>query len=122
MGVAGVPFCDIEAAGGTVICIVPATSCAGRLFSADPAWVSLIESRGCRSGGDMCGDWRGFLGRGSVTSGRRCTGEMDFFHHLLNLLLDLLELVGKMLVWASQVFQRFCLVGRGLEVGGGSGG
>ena len=34
--VAGVPFCNIEAAGGTVIFIVPATSCVGRLVSADP--------------------------------------------------------------------------------------
>ena len=41
--VAGVPFCDIEAAGGTVIFIVPATSCVGRLVSADPDWVSLVK-------------------------------------------------------------------------------
>ena len=41
--VVGVPFCDIEAAGGIVIFIVPATSCAGLLVSVDPTWVSLIE-------------------------------------------------------------------------------
>ena len=41
--VAGVLFCDIEAAGGTLISIVPATSCAGRLVSVDPAWVSLVK-------------------------------------------------------------------------------
>ena len=44
------------------------------------------------------------------------------FHYLLNLFLGLLDLVGKLLVWARQVCHRFCLVGRGLEVGGGSGG
>ena len=42
-GVACVPFCNIEATGGTVIFIVPETSCAGRLVSADPVGVSLIE-------------------------------------------------------------------------------
>ena len=47
-GMAGVPFCNIEAAGVIVISIVPAPKCAGRLVSADPVWVSLIESRGCR--------------------------------------------------------------------------
>ena len=72
--------------------------------------------------GDMCGDWRGFLGRGLVTYVRRCTGEMEVFHHLLNLLLGLLELVGELLVCASQVCHSLRLVGRGLAVGGGSGG
>ena len=42
-GVAGVPFCNIEAAGVTVISIILATSCVGRLVSVDPVWVSLIE-------------------------------------------------------------------------------
>ena len=41
--VAGVPFFDIKAAGGTVIFIVPVTSCAGRLVSAEPDWVSLVK-------------------------------------------------------------------------------
>ena len=41
---------------------------------------------------------------------------------MLNLLLGLLELVGELLVCASQVCHRFRLVGRGLAVGGGSGG
>ena len=119
--VAGVPFCDIEAAGGTVIFIVPETSCAGRLISADPDWVSLIEWCGCGRGGDMCGEWRGFLVRGLVTSGRRCTGEMEVCHNLLNLLLGLLELMGKLLVFSSQVCHHFRLVGCCLAVGGGSG-
>ena len=69
----------------------------------------------------MCGDWRGLLGRDLVTSGRRCTGEMEIFHHFLYLLLGLLDLVGKLLVCASQVCHRFCLVGCCLEVGDGSG-
>ena len=69
----------------------------------------------------MCGDWRGFLGQGLVTSGRCCTGEMDIFHHFLNLLLGLLELVGDLLVCASQVCRRFRLVVFYLGVGGGSG-
>ena len=47
---------------------------------------------------------------------------MEVFHHLLNLLLGLLELVDELLVCAGQVCYRFHLVGRGLEVGGGSGG
>ena len=68
----------------------------------------------------MCGDWRGFLGQGLVTSGRRCTGEMEVFHHLLDLLLGLLDLVGELLVDAGKVFHRFGLVGHGLAVGGGS--
>ena len=51
----GVPVCTIDAAGVTVIFIVPVPKCAGRLVSADPVWVSLIESRGCRGGSDMCG-------------------------------------------------------------------
>ena len=70
----------------------------------------------------MCGDCRGFLGRGLVTPGRRCTGEMEVCHHLLNLLLGLLELVGELLICASQVCHRFRLVDRCLAVGGGSGG
>ena len=69
----------------------------------------------------MCGDWRGFLGRGLVTSGRCCAGEMESFHHFLNFLLGLLELVGELLVCASQVCHRFRLVGCFLAVGGGSG-
>ena len=40
----------------------------------------------------------------------------------MNLLLGLLELVGELLVCTSQVCYRFLLVGRGLAVGGGSGG
>ena len=47
---------------------------------------------------------------------------MEVFHHLLNLLLGLLELVGKLLICASQVYHRLRWVGRGLAVGGGSGG
>ena len=47
----------------------------------------------------MCGDWRGFLGL--VTYGRRCNGETEVCHHLLNLLLGLLELVGELLVCVS---------------------
>ena len=70
----------------------------------------------------MCGNWHGVLGWGLVTSDRRCTGEMEVFHHLLNLVLGLLELVGELLVCASQVCHRFRLVGRRLAVDGGSGG
>ena len=47
---------------------------------------------------------------------------MEDFHHILTLLLGLLELVGELLVCASQVCHRFRLVGRGLAFGGGSGG
>ena len=42
-GVAVVPFCNIKAAGGTIILIVPETNCAGRLVSADLVLVSLVE-------------------------------------------------------------------------------
>ena len=70
----------------------------------------------------MCGDWRGFLGHGLVSSGRRCNREMEVCHHLLYLLLGLLELVGELLVGAGKVCHRLSLVGRGLAVGGGSGG
>ena len=73
-GMSGVPFFNIEAAGVTVIFIFPAPKCSGQLVSADPVWVSLIDSRGCRGGRDVCSGWRGFLERGLVTSGRRCTG------------------------------------------------
>ena len=71
---AGVPFCNIVAVGVTVIFIVPAPKCAGRLVTAYPVWVSLIESCGCGVGGYMCGGWHGFLGQGLVTSGSRGTG------------------------------------------------
>ena len=70
----------------------------------------------------MSGDWRGFWGHGLVPTGRRCTGEMEVFHRLLTLMLGRLELVGELLVCASQVCHRFRLVGRSLEFGGGSGG
>ena len=70
----------------------------------------------------MCGDWRRFLGQGLITSGRCCNGEIEVFCHLLNLFLGLLELVGELLVGAGKVFHRLSLVGRGLAVGGGSGG
>ena len=88
--VAGVPFCDIRAAGETVIFIVPATRCAGRLVSADPDWLPLVKWRGCGRDGDMCDDWRSFLGLRLVTSGLRCTGKMEVFHYFLNFLLGLL--------------------------------
>ena len=42
-GVDVVPFCNIKAAGGTIIIIVPATNCAGRLVSLDLVQISLIE-------------------------------------------------------------------------------
>ena len=47
---------------------------------------------------------------------------MDVCHHLLDLFLGLLELVGELLVGAGKVCHRLSLVGRGLAVGGGSGG
>ena len=68
----------------------------------------------------MCGEWRGFLGRGLVSSGRRCNREMEVCHHLLDMLLGLLELVGELLVGAGKVFHRLRLVGHGLAVSGGS--
>ena len=70
----------------------------------------------------MCGDWRGFLGRGLVSSVRYCNGEMEVCHHMLDLLMGLLDLVGYLLVGVGKVSHRLCLVGRGLAVGGGSGG
>ena len=70
----------------------------------------------------MCGDWHGFLVRGLVTSVWHCTGEMEVCHHLLGLFLGLLELVGELLIVSGKVCRRLSLVGRGLAVGGGSGG
>ena len=70
----------------------------------------------------MCGEWRGFLGRVLVTSGRLYNRDMEICHHLLDLLLGLLELVGQLMVGAGKVCHRLSLVGRGLAVGGGSGG
>ena len=70
----------------------------------------------------MCGYWCGFLGRGLVTSGRRCNREMEVFHNMLDLLLVLLELFGELLVRTGKVCHRLSLVGRGLAVGGNSGG
>ena len=46
---------------------------------------------------------------------------MKFCHHLRDLLLGLLKLVGKLLVGAGKVFHRLSLVIRGLSVGSGSG-
>ena len=59
-GVVVVPFCGIEAAGGKIILIFPATSCAGRMVSADLVWISLIEWRGYGRCRGMCDDWCGF--------------------------------------------------------------
>ena len=70
----------------------------------------------------MCGDWRRFLGCGRVPTGRRCTREMEVCHHLLDLLLGLLKLVGDLLVVAGEVFHLLSLIGRGLAVSNGSGG
>ena len=70
----------------------------------------------------MCGDWRGFLGRGLVNSGRRCNGEMEVCHNLLDLFLGLLDLVSELLVGAGKVCHRLSLVGHGLSVGGDSSG
>ena len=61
------------------------------------------------------------FGAGLVTSGRQCTGEIEVFHHFLNFMLGLLELVGELLVCACQVCHRFRLVGYFLAVGCGSG-
>ena len=69
----------------------------------------------------MCGDWCVFLGREMVPTDRRYTREMEVCHHLLDLLLGLLELVGELLVGYAKVFHLLSLVGRGLAVGGGSG-
>ena len=122
VGVAVVPFCNIEATGGTIILIVPAMSCAGRLVSADLVRISLIVYRGCGWGGGMCGDWRGFLGRVLVTSGRHCDREMEVCHHLLDMFLGLLELVGKLMVGTVKVCHHLSLVVRGSAVAGVIGG
>ena len=63
----------------------------------------------------MCSDWCGFLGRGLVTSVRSCPREMEVCHHLFNLMLGLLELVGKLLICASQVCHHLHLVGAAAE-------
>ena len=47
---------------------------------------------------------------------------MEVCHHLLDLLMGLLELVGELLVGAGEVCHRLSLVGRDLAVGGSSGG
>ena len=46
---------------------------------------------------------------------------MKVCHHLRDLLLGLLKLVGKLLVGSGKVFHRLSLVIRGFSVGGGSG-
>ena len=43
------------------------------------------------------------FGVGLVSSGKRCYGEMEVYHHLLDLLLGSLELVGELLVGAGKV-------------------
>ena len=104
-GVDVVPFCNIEAAGGEIIPIVPAPSCAGQLVSADPVLISLIDWRGHGRGGGMCGAWSEFWGMGLVSSGSRCNGERKVCHRLLDLVLGLLELVGELLVGDGKVCQ-----------------
>ena len=47
---------------------------------------------------------------------------MEVFHNMLDLLLVLLELFGELLVRTGKVCHRLSLVGRGLAVGGNSGG
>ena len=69
----------------------------------------------------MCDDWRGFWGKGLVSSGRRCNGEMKVCYHLLDLLLGLLKMVGKLLVGSGKVFHRLSLVICRFSVDGGSG-
>ena len=66
-------------------------------------------------GGDWCGEGRGC----AVASAWNCCGVVQICHHLLELLLGLLKLLGKILVRYRQVCDHLRLVCRCLTICGG---
>ena len=88
-----VPFSDVVSARRAIVLVVPAAGSSGRLVALVPVSRSGILSYG-NERGDRCGDGRGC----AVSSPWSCCGAVHGGHHVLELLLCLLKLLGQVLV------------------------
>ena len=88
-----VPFSDVVSARRAIILVGPAAGSTGRLVTSVPVCRSGSLSCG-NEGGDRCGEGRGF----AVSSAWNCCGAVYSRHHVMELLLGLLKLLGEILV------------------------
>ena len=88
-----VPFSDVVSARREIVLVVPAAGSSGRLVTSVPVCRSGILSCG-NEGGNRCGEGRGC----AVSSAWNCCGAVHSRHHVLELLLGLLKLLGEILV------------------------
>ena len=88
-----VPFSDVVSTRRAIVLVVPAAGSSGRLVASVPVSRSRILSCG-NEGGDRCGKGRGC----AVSSPWSCCGAMHGGHHVLELLLCLLELLVEILI------------------------
>ena len=88
-----VPFSDVVSARRAIALVVPAAGRSGRLVASVPVCRSGILSCG-NEGGDRCGEGRGC----AVSSPWSCCGAVHGGHHVLELLLCLLDLLGEILI------------------------
>ena len=88
-----VPFSDVVSARRVIVLVVPAAGSTGRLVTSVPVCRSGILSCG-NEGGNRCGDGRGC----AVSSAWSCCGAVHGGHHVLELLLCLLKLLGEILI------------------------
>ena len=88
-----VPFSDVVSARREIIVVVPAAGSSGRLVASVPVCRSGILLCG-NEGGNRCGEGRGC----TVSSAWSCSGAVHGGHHVLELLLSLLKLLGEILV------------------------
>ena len=88
-----VPFGNVVSARREIVLVVPAAGSSGRLVASIPVSRSGIWSCG-NEGGYQCGEGRGC----AVSSPWGCCGAVHGGHHVLQLLLRLLQLLSEVLI------------------------
>ena len=88
-----VPFSDVVSARRAIVLVVPVAGSSGRLVTSVPVCRSGILSCG-NEGGNRCGEGRGCV----VSSAWSCCWDVHGGHHVMELLLGLLKLLGEILV------------------------
>ena len=88
-----VPFSDVVSARQAIVLVFPAAGSTRRLVASVPVSRSGILSCG-NEGGDRCGEGRGC----AVSPPWSCCGAVHGGHHVLELLLCLLKLLGEILI------------------------
>ena len=88
-----VPFSDVVSARQAIVFVVQAAGSSGRLVALVPVCRSGILSCG-NEGGNRCGEGTGC----AVSSAWSCCGAVHGGHHVLELLLFLLKMLGEILI------------------------